>query len=151
MKTFGPYTRKDGRQHVVVQEVPGGKLRTVSYPKYLVEQRLGRELDPDKETIDHIDGNWMNNSPDNLRIVPRAQHAREDHVRAKLVELPCVECGNTTQRTPAYVRGRAKRGVAGPFCTKECSGRYGSRRQQGCEKLPAQTHVETEFYKVKKI
>lgn len=150
MKVFGPYTRKDGRQHVVLQDRPAGKLKTVSYPKYLVEQRLGRELDPDKETIDHIDGNWMNNDPTNIRIIPREHHCRDDANRAKMVELPCVECDKMTSRTPSYVRGRAKRGVAGPFCSRECSGKYGARRQQGSEKLPPQEHVASEYYKVKK-
>jgi hypothetical protein len=54
-KVHGPYTRQqDGRQHVVVVFVDLSK-KTISYPKYLMEQKLGRELDPDLETIDHID------------------------------------------------------------------------------------------------
>lgn len=150
MKVFGPYTRKDKRQHVVIQDSPGGKLKTVSYPKYLMEQQLGRELDPDKETIDHIDGDFTNNNFSNLRVIPRSQHISEDRSRAKMVELPCVECNTKTVRSPSYVRGRAKRGIAGPFCSRQCSGKYGSRRQQGCEKLPAQEYVTTEFYKVPK-
>lgn len=31
---LGPYSRKDGRQHVILRM--GKKLKTVSYPKYLV-------------------------------------------------------------------------------------------------------------------
>lgn len=151
MKVFGPYTRKDGRQHVILQDVPGGYLETVSYPKYLVEQRLGRKLDPDKETIDHIDGNWMNNDPTNLRIIPRVQHASEDVIRVKRIELPCVGCGIKVVRTPSDVRARAKRGKAGPFCSRSCAGKYGTTIQNGGEKLSAQQSIPSEYYKVKKI
>jgi hypothetical protein len=150
MKVFGPYTRKDGRQHVVLQDGPAGKLKTVSYPKYLVEQRLGRELDPDEETIDHIDGNWMNNAPDNIRIISRSQHIKEDAIRVKRLSLPCVECGVVVERHPSDLRARAKIGAAGPFCSRICSGKYGARRQQGGRKLPAQPNVKSVYYKVKK-
>jgi hypothetical protein len=44
MKIYGPYTRKDGRKHVIVH-YDGGRIRTVSYPKWLMEQHLGRELE----------------------------------------------------------------------------------------------------------
>jgi len=43
MKVYGPYTRKDGRQHVILYE--NGTRKTVSYPKYLLETKLGRPLD----------------------------------------------------------------------------------------------------------
>ena len=37
MKIYGPYTRKeDNRQHVII--IDGEKRRTVSYPKFLMEQ-----------------------------------------------------------------------------------------------------------------
>ena len=36
LKVFGPYVRKDGRKHVVLQDPNTKKLKTVSYPKYLV-------------------------------------------------------------------------------------------------------------------
>jgi len=74
MQIFGPYKRKsDGRQIVIVVE-PNGRRRTVSYPKWLMEQHLGRKLDPNEETVDHIDSNFDNNNLDNLRIMPRKNH-----------------------------------------------------------------------------
>ena len=43
-KVHGPYTRKDGRKHVVTVFEDGSK-KTTSYPKWVKEQELGRELD----------------------------------------------------------------------------------------------------------
>jgi hypothetical protein len=50
-KVYGPYKRDDGRYHVVVVFVDN-KKKIISYPKYQMEQKLGRELDPDLETVD---------------------------------------------------------------------------------------------------
>lgn len=75
-KVFGPYFRKDGRQHIIV--VKDGVKSTISYPKFLVESYLGRKLS-DQETIDHIDGNFLNNDFKNLRIVERKQHSKMTH------------------------------------------------------------------------
>lgn len=64
---YGPYQGKDGRFRVIVNGV------TVSYPKYLIEQNLGRKLDKD-ETVHHIDGDPANNSLDNLQVINRIEH-----------------------------------------------------------------------------
>ena len=74
MKMYGPYTRKDGRQHIVLYDFEKNIRKTVSYPKYLLEQKLGRELLPN-ETCDHIDGDHTNNDLDNLQILTREENA----------------------------------------------------------------------------
>ena len=40
-KVYGPYIRRDGRQHVILR-FEGGSGKTVSYPKFLMECKLGR-------------------------------------------------------------------------------------------------------------
>lgn len=127
-KIYGPYNRKDGRQHVIAIYTDGSR-RTISYPKYLMEQHLGRELDPDEETIDHIDNNFTNNDFDNLRIISRSQHISEDNKRARLVKITCVWCGKKAMKKASTLHKNSKGGYAGPFCSKHCSGQYGAAVQ----------------------
>ena len=69
-KIYGPYQGKDGRLRVVVDGV------TISYPKYLIEQQLGKKLGLN-ETVHHIDGDVSNNSLDNLMVIDRSIHSRQ--------------------------------------------------------------------------
>ena len=95
-KVYGPYFRKDGRQHIVLikhNNKGGIDLRkTISYPKYIVEKYLDRYLDHD-ETVDHIDGNFNNNELSNLRVVLRNQHAKSHTSSRVLVNKKCCICG----------------------------------------------------------
>ena len=101
-KVYGPYTRKDGRAHVVlIQHNEKNHIvdrKTVSYPKYLVEVHLNKYLDSN-ETIDHIDGNFLNNDFSNLRVVPRHEHCKS-HTSSRLeVIKKCVICGKEFKTT----------------------------------------------------
>ena len=150
-KVHGPYKRKDGREHVVIVFIDNTK-KTVSYPKYLVEQKLERELDPNLETVDHIDGNFLNNDPSNIRIIPRSKHASEDHVRVELVEIECVLCGRKNKRQGTQLLHAKTQGKAGPFCGKSCAGLYGAYVQNGyMEKLGNSYEDIRNYYKIEKV
>lgn len=149
MTVYGPYLRKDGRKHVVLYD---GKVRqTMSYPKWLTEQRIERILDID-ETIDHLDKNFTNNEQSNLVIRSKSEHASIDTKHAELVFLICIECKIALPpRRASDIRGNAKKGKAGPFC-KHCAGVYGTKIQNIGEdqKLPAQPTAEYKYYYMKK-
>ena len=127
MKVYGPYTRKDGRQHVIVHE--NGKRSTVSYPKYLLESKLGRKLLP-HETCDHIDNDYTNNSLDNLQVLTRGDNSRK-HMALKLAEqgyFVCPECNKSFYKLMRYARANnVVQKKAGPFCSKSCAGRYSQK------------------------
>jgi hypothetical protein len=89
-KIYGPYTRKDGRQHIIAYKSKLDKM-TVSYPKYIVEVVIGRYLNPD-ENVHHIDGNFINNSLDNLQIVDKAEHVRAHNQKYEELDVKCVNC-----------------------------------------------------------
>lgn len=151
MKVFGPYRRSNGRQLVIVVD-RNGRRRTVSYPKWLLEVQLGRKLDPNLETVDHLDGNFDNNDISNLRIVPRDEHSAEDTRRAKSLKFDCAWCGTEFERSGRLVRDKAKKKKAGPFCSRKCAGRYSRMLQlKLVDKLNAQPYVQTEYYKRKHL
>lgn len=63
------------------------KGKTDREHRFVAKEMLGRELMPD-EVVHHIDGNKRNNSPDNLLVVTRSEHAkihRKDISRKKRV------------------------------------------------------------------
>lgn len=146
MVVYGPYDRHDGRVTVVLYYPTTGRRTSMSYPKWLKEQELGYLLGID-DTIDHHDRNITNNDHRNLKVLPRAEHAKLDCTRALLVEQECLWCGKTLVRHGNDIRYNAKKGKAGPFC-KQCAGKYGSMIQNGTiERLPAQEAVVSQYYK----
>lgn len=92
MKVYGPYTRKDGRQIVILKTPRIENRITISYPKYLVQCHIGRKLSSE-ETIDHIDGNFLNNNLSNLRIVSRSDHCRSHSFKKEEITRICKICG----------------------------------------------------------
>ena len=154
-KVYGPYVRKDGRQHVILvyegHTKKSPNRRTVSYPKYLMEIHLGRELDPHLETVDHIDEDFTNNALGNLRILERSEHSKQDVKRNVLLTCTCVECGAIFQRNPRSTNNSARRQRAGPFCSRSCSGRYGARVQGGGATLDPQSAVVAEKTTLKRL
>lgn len=128
LKIYGPYTRKDGRQHVIEYKKHKGKTvrRTISYPKYLLERELGTI--PSDLTVDHLDRNFNNNSLSNLKLIPRAEHSKLDAIRVYYGTANCVWC----ERKFALTKGQSNNGSkAGPFCSRSCSGKYGAYIQNG--------------------
>ena len=123
-KVYGPYFRKDGRRHVVIYKSKYDK-KTVSYPKYLMESIIGRYLESN-ECVHHIDGDFTNDSFDNLEIVDRSEHSAVHAQVYEEINVICVGCGKEYKLTSIEHRDlennrRNKRGI-GPFCSRHCSG-----------------------------
>ena len=151
MKVHGPYKRQDGRQIVIVVEDDGSR-RTISYPKWLLELQLGRRLDPNLETVDHIDSNFDNNDLANLRIMPRKEHSTEDTRRVKPVKFNCAWCKKEFERSPRLVRDKARKNKAGPFCSRACAGKYSRKLQlKLIDKFDVQPVIDSEYYKKKYV
>lgn len=100
----------------------GGK--TVLLHRHLVEQKLGRQLQPD-EHVHHANENRQDNRPDNLDVLPAVEHQqlhadeRLVHPRSKLCEI----CGGefTPHKTK---RKRAK------TCSPACANALRSRTEK---------------------
>lgn len=122
-KVYAPYqSKRDGRLRVVL--VRDNKKKTVSYPKFLMERKLGRYL-RNNETIDHIDGNFLNNDFSNLQILDRNVHASLDVLRNKNIIVQCKCCGKKFTVLGSKIKDANSRNT-GYFCSKRCVGLYGS-------------------------
>jgi hypothetical protein len=138
MKVYGPYLRKDGRKHVII--IYDDKTRrTVSYPKYLMEQKLKRELRDFNITVHHDDENFKNNKSSNLKLMTRKKHATLDAVTVDKIEIICAWCKKKAYKKAGSLTHNSKMGKAGPFCSHSCSGKYSSSVQYGkTKRLPVQ-------------
>lgn len=137
MKVYGPYIRKkDGRKHVVIYDPTATPQRTtVSYPKYLMEQHLGRKL-TDDETVDHIDEDYTNDDISNLRIITRVDNSKRSAPKMIQVDGQCALCGVTFTLSKYQMKlERQGKNCAGPFCGKVCQGKYSRSVQLGGQVL----------------
>ena len=92
MRVYGPYSNgKEGRL-IVVLISDDGVYASQSYPRYLMEQALGRPLLED-EHVHHIDEDRTNNALDNLEVLSVDQH-KEKH---SAPTVDCMRCGTATK------------------------------------------------------
>ena len=123
-KVYGPYLRKDNRQHVVIVFNDGMK-KTVSYPKFLIENYTGNILDLN-ETVHHIDGDFTNNALTNLEILIRPIHARQHAKKLISQKFICEVCSTEFELVGQKLHDAATnrlKGKVGPFCGRSCAGK----------------------------
>lgn len=124
MKVYGPYKRKDGRKHVIVYDFKLGIRQTISYPKYLMEQHLGRKLTED-ETIDHINNDYTDDRLENLQILSRVDNISKSTVPAEIMTFKCPNCFKMFELLARQYRGnQVSKGKSGPFCSRSCAGQF---------------------------
>lgn len=126
MKIYGPYTRKDGRKHVVLVREDGTKT-TKSYPRLLMEDFLGRELLPE-ETVDHINHDKTDDRLENLQILTLSDNVKKEmcrtHREAKSFSFVCPCCGHPATKPLNFVKRNRQQGKEGPFCSRKCAGKF---------------------------
>lgn len=137
---LGPYTRQDGRKHIVLNNSNKSKgekdkTRTISYPKALKEIELSERLLPNF-TVDHLDRDFTNDDLSNLKVKLLKDHVSEDRKRVRVDDVNCQECFKLFSPTVNQINAsRNGKFPAGPFCSKICVGKYGQRVQTGGEKI----------------
>ncbi len=118
MMVFGPYERSDGRSIIVKYD--GTRTTSQSYPRYLMEQHLGRVLE-DWEQIDHIDDNPRNNKITNLQILTIDENNKKASKGVSIVYLDCPQCNKLFVCLTKRFKVNQKHGRT-TYCSRKCSG-----------------------------
>lgn len=96
------------------------------YPlhRVLMENKIGRLLSDD-EDVHHLDEVKMNNDPENLKVLTKAEHTRLHFTKnIEDVSIECPNCKVVFKISPRYLRLRSKRNKSGKvFCSRICGGR----------------------------
>jgi hypothetical protein len=129
---YGPYEDSTGRKRICIY-FTDRKMTSKTYARYLMEMFLGRVLDPNQETVDHINGDYKDDQISNFRLLPRPEHARKDVLRVENEKIcvSCVWCHKTFTSHTHTLNRLVRPGKAGPFCSRKCSGEYGASLQNG--------------------
>jgi hypothetical protein len=90
---------------------------TISYARYLMSVHLGRKLTP-FETVDHIDGNKLNDSLENLQILSNADNVRKSAKGRMMVTMICPVCSSyfTKERRQTHII----KGGSPSCCSRNC-------------------------------
>ncbi len=126
-RMYGPYKRKDGRYHVCLV-FESGRRQTVSYPKFLVEQAIGRVL-YETEEVHHINRDFSDNRLVNLEIISKCEHAKLHVLRLIGEDFMCPVCKSEFRLEGlSYSRLIQERkrnpNRTGPYCSKPCAGKH---------------------------
>ncbi len=144
IKMYGPYLSKlDNRLRLVYRK--NGRKTTISYPKYLMEISLNRYL-TETETVQHLDGNPLNNDLSNLIVLNRTEHGKIDAKRVKDVIFTCQWCKKEFLVKGSTLHSRLRKDrQSNSFCSKSCVGKYGVSIQKGGPKFN-RIELERKYY-----
>ena len=120
LKLLGPYLRKDKRKHAILYW-SDGRQQTISWPRVLLMQ-AGYKL-TDADTVDHIDGDFTNDSLKNLQVLSLAENVRKSIIPGEVMEFTCPWCGKLSSRRANKVRHNRKQAKSGPYCSRSCGGK----------------------------
>lgn len=127
---YGPYVRKsDGRKIVILYD--GQKRSARQLAKVKLEVKLERRL-TEKEEVDHIDGNALNDKYRNLRCVSSTKNRQlaveKKYGKITNIKIKCGFCGGylTVARRKYKEIKETKR-----FCSNSCKSRYFGSNQYG--------------------
>ena len=120
--------RSGGRRFCQIKTITGMSIAK-QYSKFKLEIKLSRILGKD-ETVDHIDGDKLNDRFSNLQLLSREANASKGATKRNQTFVLCAQCRVSFPLRPDQVKTRSKRS-AGPFCSKTCTGKYSALLRSG--------------------
>lgn len=112
---------KDLGRYMAMLYHPETKHRTtISWARYLMSVHLGRKLDPDLETVDHVNENKLDDRLDNFELKTRAENTRKSAKKPNMVTLVCPVCSKefTRRREQTHL----VKGGDSTTCSRRCGG-----------------------------
>jgi hypothetical protein len=124
-RLYGPiFHKKEGRYYYnLVPYDSNIKRTTISVARYLMSVKLGRLLDKNLETVDHIDNNKLNDNIDNLQILTRKANKDKYHdfKGRSIKKYICPVCHIQFDREIKQVLYRNRKYP--PTCSRSCGGK----------------------------
>lgn len=136
---------KTGRVRVLYNV--GQTKRYSQLARLVLEYHLGRPLSKD-ETVDHIDGDCQNDDPSNLRVLSLSENASDSVMRLHEQSFSCGLCDThfvlSGRKLGNAVHNR-RQGKSGPFCSKQCAGRYSALVGHGLREEIDVVHINRTY------
>lgn len=102
---------------------------STQYARYLMSVKLGRFLDSELETVDHIDGDKTNDNIDNLQLLTRLENIRKSQKKEDF-KCICPVCNIDflvpRNRSGRIVREKIKNNQI--CCSRKCGDIFSSLR-----------------------
>ena len=131
MKSYVYTNSKDLRTRIVIVD-DNGNTTSKSYPRILMEEKLGRPLKPN-EDVHHIDEDKTNNSIDNLEIVLHGEHQKMHSQKYFDTIEKCQVCGQefvfTAKQWSGYYTDLKRGKHRGFTCSRHCAYLFGTQEQ----------------------
>ena len=137
LKVINTYKCKDGRVRAYCRD-ENDKPKVISYPRILMEESLGRPLEP-YEDVHHVDEDTDNNTIDNLKVINHGVHQKLHSSKYFDKLTVCEVCNKTfiwtSERQRLYYADlkRGKNRIIS--CSRKCSSYYGRQEQLGRDPL----------------
>ena len=115
---------------MIVNIQEGSNRRNMAYARFLMQEHLGRRLDPLTEHVDHENEDKLDDRIENLQILTPGENTQKSRGKVTWLEFTCPECEGPGIQNLRHVRSNRKRkDRPGPFCSRRCAGRYNQRNK----------------------
>ena len=129
VSVYGPVFIPSKRRSIVTVKLPNGNRLTMTYARYLMSVHLNRYLES-YEHVHHVDEDKTNDKLNNLEVKHEIPHGVDHNLEVK-IHYPevavCHQCSSPfllTSKQVKYRRANERKGLAGPFCSYKCVGKY---------------------------